>query len=322
MGWPSLTGDEKVTLNEYARLTNVNTFLAGMPSAGVSSAERAVPSADSNVLEQPGRNNASNRFIDINIPAYELTLFQVGVPPSRYAIAIGKPGTPTPIGRFRIATKVVNPTWYPGDGEEPVAPGPDNPVGSRWIGLSLRHYGIHGTNSPSSIGRAVSKGCIRMYPSDVEELFDSVRPGDPVVIRYDTIEMERDKIAGNWFLVVYADLYRLRPPSCETVAEAARRSGAGVPAPAVLRQVLDLVLDAPPSSRGSSAANREAVALRFALVRGGLGEEVLGASAGYRSHSVFGKTAETALSPRPSRSRPCPLAVIPWPEHPRFVPAE
>jgi len=61
-----------------------------------------------------------------------------------------------------------------------VAPGPANPLGTRWMGLGYKGYGIHGTNRPHSIGKAASHGCIRMRNHDVEELFELVQVGDPV----------------------------------------------------------------------------------------------------------------------------------------------
>ena len=73
---------------------------------------------------------------------------------------MGKPSTPSPVGTFTIERRVMNPT-YSHDGRV-VPPGPNNPVGTRWMGLSIRGYGIHGTNVPSSIGKAASHGCIRM----------------------------------------------------------------------------------------------------------------------------------------------------------------
>jgi len=85
-----------------------------------------------------------------------------------YPIAVGKPSTPTPPGHYTIATK----TMYPG-----------GVFGSRWMGLSIPHYGIHGTNNASSIGQAVSKGCIRMHNHDVENLYQIVEIGTPVTIQ-------------------------------------------------------------------------------------------------------------------------------------------
>lgn len=116
------------------------------------------------------------RRIVISIADRKLAVFE-GVELKRtWDVAVGKPSSPSPVGEFRIATRVKNPTWYGPRG--PVAPGPANPVGTRWIGLSLKGYGIHGTNAPKSIGTAASKGCIRMHRDDVEELFSLIAEGD------------------------------------------------------------------------------------------------------------------------------------------------
>ncbi|HBV86593.1 MAG TPA: hypothetical protein DEF42_08050 [Desulfosporosinus sp.] len=85
-----------------------------------------------------------------------------------YSIAVGKPSTPTPPGYYTLATK----TMYPG-----------GVFGSRWLGLSIPHYGIHGTNNSSSIGQDVSKGCIRMHNQDIEDLYELVEIGTPIIIQ-------------------------------------------------------------------------------------------------------------------------------------------
>jgi lipoprotein-anchoring transpeptidase ErfK/SrfK len=103
----------------------------------------------------------------------------------RFPIAVGMPAHPTPIGRYRVVMKERHPTWNPPDspwaaGLGPVPPGPANPLGTRWIGTSAPGIGIHGTPAPSTVGTAASHGCIRMYMSDVEWLFERVRLGTPV----------------------------------------------------------------------------------------------------------------------------------------------
>lgn len=104
-----------------------------------------------------------------------------------YSVAVGQPRYPTPTGAYRITNKAYNPTWTPppspwADGLEPVPPGPDNPLGTRWMGLSAPHVGIHGTYQGWSIGTAASHGCIRMHIRDVEDLFERVFVGTPVEI--------------------------------------------------------------------------------------------------------------------------------------------
>src|ERR1043165_8996267 len=79
---------------------------------------------------------------------------------------------------FEIANSIEDPTWYTKG--RTVPPGPHNPLGTRWLGLSAKGYGIHGTNVPSSIGKNASHGCIRMRNRDVEQLFKMVAVGDSV----------------------------------------------------------------------------------------------------------------------------------------------
>ncbi|HLS88245.1 MAG TPA: L,D-transpeptidase [Sphingobacteriaceae bacterium] len=117
------------------------------------------------------------------VPARTLIAYRDGRPVRAYPAAVGRSTDPTPTGSFQIINRVVDPTWYP-RGAEPVPPGPDNPIGSRWLGLDLPGYGIHGTNNPDSIGLPVSLGCIRLLPGHVEELFDRTMIGTPVDIVY------------------------------------------------------------------------------------------------------------------------------------------
>jgi lipoprotein-anchoring transpeptidase ErfK/SrfK len=97
-----------------------------------------------------------------------------------YPVATGDQGV-TPVGSYTIANRLIGPTWY-WQGHAVPADDPEYPLGSRWLGLSRRGYGIHGTNEPESIGKQVSHGCIRMHNEDVEELFDVVAIGTGVTI--------------------------------------------------------------------------------------------------------------------------------------------
>ncbi len=104
-----------------------------------------------------------------------------------FPVATGQTVYPTPLGRFEIVVKWKNPWWYPpnspwAQGEKPVPPGPANPLGPRWMGLSAPGVGIHGTNNESSIGYSVSHGCIRMHVRDATWLFDHVHIGTTVYI--------------------------------------------------------------------------------------------------------------------------------------------
>jgi lipoprotein-anchoring transpeptidase ErfK/SrfK len=118
------------------------------------------------------------RRLIVSIPDRKIVLLEDGQIVKIYPVAVGKKSTPSPRGTFQIASRVVKPAWYqPG---KMVAPGPANPLGTRWMGLGYKGYGIHGTNMPNSIGKAASHGCIRMRNHDVEELFELVQVGDPV----------------------------------------------------------------------------------------------------------------------------------------------
>jgi lipoprotein-anchoring transpeptidase ErfK/SrfK len=105
----------------------------------------------------------------------------------RFRVATGQPAYPTPLGHFEIVVKWRDPWWYPppspwAQGLKPVPPGPGNPLGTRWMGLSAPGVGIHGTPDPASIGYSASHGCIRMFIPDAEWLFQHVEIGTPVFV--------------------------------------------------------------------------------------------------------------------------------------------
>jgi lipoprotein-anchoring transpeptidase ErfK/SrfK len=104
-----------------------------------------------------------------------------------FGVATGESRYPTPLGRFEIVVKWRNPWWYPPASDwakdaEPIPPGPGNPLGTRWMGISSPAVGIHGTPDAASIGYSVSHGCIRMLIPEVEWLFNQVDIGTPVYI--------------------------------------------------------------------------------------------------------------------------------------------
>jgi len=135
--------------------------------------------------------DAPETGIVINLADMRLYLFRGGSKDEEilsWPIGIGREGRDTPVGGTRAVRKTKDPSWYPPASirrEKPwlsarVEPGPDNPLGSRAIYLGWPQYLIHGTNKPYGVGRRTSSGCIRMYPWDVEVLFELVRPGMPV----------------------------------------------------------------------------------------------------------------------------------------------
>jgi lipoprotein-anchoring transpeptidase ErfK/SrfK len=116
-----------------------------------------------------------------------LTLYRGDRYVRRFHVATGQAAYPTPLGHYQIVVKYRNPWWYPppdpwAKGEKPTPPGPGNPLGTRWMGLSASGVGIHGTPDSASVGYSLSHGCIRMYISDAEWLFDHVDVGTQVFI--------------------------------------------------------------------------------------------------------------------------------------------
>ena len=156
--------------------------LAAMAASGsvVAQSGRAQGAEQVSPAPQTQRPAVSDRLIVVSIPDRKLVLLENGAVKRVYPVAVGKPSTPSPAGRFTIVRRVSDPT-YSHNGKV-VGPGPKNPVGSRWMGLSTRGYGIHGTNEPNSIGKAASHGCIRMGKADLEELYTLAEVGDAVEI--------------------------------------------------------------------------------------------------------------------------------------------
>ena len=111
-----------------------------------------------------------------------------GMKPWRtFVVATGQSVYPTPLGRFEIVVKWKDPWWYPpaspwAKGAKPIPPGPGNPLGTRWMGLTAPGVGIHGTPDAASLGYSASHGCIRMDIPQAEWLFDHVDIGTPVYI--------------------------------------------------------------------------------------------------------------------------------------------
>jgi lipoprotein-anchoring transpeptidase ErfK/SrfK len=125
--------------------------------------------------------------IVIDRGANSLQLFNGETPVRSFHVATGRSQYPTPTGTFRIVDMQVNPWWRPPDsawakGLKPIPPGPGNPLGTRWMGLSAPGVGIHGTPDSASIGYSASHGCIRMLIPEATWLFDHVQLGTPVLI--------------------------------------------------------------------------------------------------------------------------------------------
>ena len=172
----------------------------------------------------------------INLPQRMLFRFSQGTLLAAYPVGLGKPSWPTPQGEFRVVSRVKNKTWLvPRSIQEEmrregkivvaeVPPGPDNPLGEHWLGLSLWGYGIHGTIAPASIYQFRSHGCIRLHPDDVAELFDQVRVGTWGRLIYQPVLLAVIE-DGRILLEVHRDIYNQGIDPALTVRNMAEANG-------------------------------------------------------------------------------------------------
>jgi lipoprotein-anchoring transpeptidase ErfK/SrfK len=134
--------------------------------------------AAAEAMAQDKAATPSARKIVVSIADRKLAVMESGRVIRIFPTAVGAPQSPSPSGSFKIVQRLTDPTWY--SKGHVVPPGKTNPIGTRWLGLSVKGYGIHGTNAPSSIGHNASHGCIRMRNRDLEELFGMISVGDDV----------------------------------------------------------------------------------------------------------------------------------------------
>jgi L,D-transpeptidase ErfK/SrfK len=174
----------------------------------------------------------------INLPQRLLFYVVQGTLVTHYPVGLGRPDWPTATGTFAVLSKEENPVWdVPKSIQEEmrrcgqtvktrVPPGPDNPLGEYWMGLSLAGYGIHGTITPSSIYQFLSHGCIRIHPNDIADLFGRVSLGTSGHIIYTPVLLARvtnDQI----YLEVHRDVYKRAGDPLTSVQRIAVSEGIG-----------------------------------------------------------------------------------------------
>jgi L,D-transpeptidase ErfK/SrfK len=181
---------------------------------------------DNRHIVPSGRDAAT---LVINLP--QRMLFFRGETVTGLPVAVGRPDWPTPTGDFTVATREENPTW-----DVPVSilaearragraqparvpPGPTNPLGAFWLGLSAGGIGVHGTIVPASIYRFASHGCIRLHPDDVAWLFPRVNVGAIVAVVYEPVLLTR--VGDRVFVEIHGDRYARQAPTLARVRELA-----------------------------------------------------------------------------------------------------
>lgn len=163
---------------------------AAFAADGGATQAAAAPAATTASTTQAATPTTEPLKLYLNLAARSLATIENGKKTNLFPIAPGKPGSPTPVGYFKVQEKEMNPTWTDPDSGASIPSGPDCPLGYRWIQIQ-GNYGIHGTNNPSSIGTYASHGCVRMYEKDVEKVYDMVQVGTPIEITYNRVVVEK-----------------------------------------------------------------------------------------------------------------------------------
>jgi lipoprotein-anchoring transpeptidase ErfK/SrfK len=174
----TLAAFSAVATPSLAPTSHANSLAASSPVQSSPAESRLAQSSRSQTTKSDGA--VRPRLVLVSIPDRKLAVMEGGNVIATFPVAVGAAWSPSPTGEFQIVSRVANP-WYYHRGSV-VASGKDNPVGTRWLGLSRPRYGIHGTNAPRSIGHAASHGCIRLRNRDVERLFTMLQVGDSVEI--------------------------------------------------------------------------------------------------------------------------------------------
>lgn len=167
----------------------------------------------------------------LNIPERAVYIFRDGRFLSRFPVAVGKPSTQTAQGTYEVRNRIVNPTWTPphsmvvneGVRDTPVPPGPNNPLGDRWMGWSRPGFGFHSTTRPSSIGETASHGCVRLYPERARQMFEEVTVGMPIYAIYEPVVVGENN--GKYYLAVFPDVYHSGQVSLDAVQKKLDRLG-------------------------------------------------------------------------------------------------
>ncbi|WP_176545046.1 Ig-like domain-containing protein [Bacillus sp. AFS041924] len=175
----------KITASKYGSYSFKVSKLKAFTPIKVQAIDAAGNQSKPSFTEAKSSKPLSNgQLIIVNTKTNKLSYYNKGKLVKTFRVATGKASSPTPTGKFKVLNKIKNRPWY----KENIPGGaPNNPLGKRWMGLSMgsspgNSYGIHGNANESSIGKSVSSGCIRMHNSEIEWLFDQINVGTTVII--------------------------------------------------------------------------------------------------------------------------------------------
>ncbi len=167
-------GSEKTGIGQLVKLSWAREQLAGIDPFAKPSAELAAKPSPVEAVRLT--LSLSERALEVRSPDGATTVYEV---------AVGQDDWQTPTGEFSILSKLENPAWQHPLTKEEIPPGPDNPLGTRWLGFwtdGQAQIGFHGTNQEDLIGEAVSHGCVRMRNRDIQALYSQVAVGTSVIV--------------------------------------------------------------------------------------------------------------------------------------------
>ncbi|HZO87961.1 MAG TPA: L,D-transpeptidase family protein [Chthonomonadaceae bacterium] len=167
----------------------------------------------------------------LNIPERGVYVFRHGQFLARYPTAVGRPSWPTPTGTFKVECKIQDPIFEApeamvrreGARRTLIPPGPRNPLGDRWMGWSGCQVGFHSTPTLTSIGRAASHGCVRLYPEAGHRMFGQVRVGMPIYSLYQPVKIGQE--GNRYYLSVSPDIYHRGLASLAYVEQRLKKLG-------------------------------------------------------------------------------------------------
>lgn len=212
-----------MTSVRFAKIHSIMAFALAVALTGSSgaNADSKTPPAINPIPAAVVTQEQDDTRVVINIPSRTLWVYNGDEIVRFFPVGVGRPGFPTPVGKFSIIRKVLDPGWenpYLGAGKMRLAPGATNPLGTRWMGFLQDpggEYGMHGTDNPGSVGKFSSHGCVRLKVSDAEALFEMIDVGTPVEVIYQPVIIRRhgDEVR----VAVYADRFKRGMPTAEKI---------------------------------------------------------------------------------------------------------